>query len=88
VIRIPGKALGRDYDYVVTLPFGYADNPGRRYPVLMYTDVPQSLELIAGMHRRLRAGGRGLEDAILVGLAMRWATRARREIESLCRSSL
>lgn len=68
VIRIPAKALGRDYDYVVTLPFGYAANPERRYPVLMYTDVPQSVNLITGMHRRLRAGGRGLEDAILVGL--------------------
>lgn len=68
VFRLPAKALGRDYEYVVTLPFGYADNPDRRYPVLMYTDTPQSVNLITGMHRRLRAGGRGLEDAILVGL--------------------
>ncbi len=68
VVRIPAKALGRDYDYVVTLPFGYAANPDRKYPVLMYTDVPQSINLITGMHRRLRAGGRGLEDAIIVGL--------------------
>jgi hypothetical protein len=68
VVRIPARALGRDYDYVVTLPFGYADSPDRRYPVLYYTDTPQSLNLITGMHRRLRAGGRGLEDAILVGL--------------------
>ena len=68
VIRIPAKALGRDYDYVVTLPFSYAGNPDRRYPVLMYTDTPQSVNLITGMHRRLRSGERGLEDAILVGL--------------------
>lgn len=68
VIRIPARALGRDYEYVVTLPFGYADNPDRRYPVLMYTDTPQSVNLITGMHRRLRSGERGLEDAILVGL--------------------
>ncbi len=68
VIRIPAKALGRDYEYVVTLPFGYAANPERRYPVLMYTDTPQSINLITGMHRRLRSGERGLQDAIIVGL--------------------
>ncbi len=68
VIRIPAKALGREYDYVVTLPFGYAANPDRKYPVLMYTDTPQSVNLITGMHRRLRSGERGLEDAIIVGL--------------------
>ncbi len=68
VLRIPAKALGREYEYVVVLPAGYAANPDRRYPVLMYTDMPQSTGLITGMHRRLRAGGRGLEDAIIVGL--------------------
>lgn len=68
VIRIPAKALGREYDYVVTLPPGYAQNPDRKYPVLMYTDVPQSVNLITGMHRRLRSGERGLQDAIIVGL--------------------
>ncbi len=68
VIRIPAKTLGRDYEYVVTLPFGYTSDPARKYPVLMYTDVPQSVNLITGMHRRLRSGERGLQDAILVGL--------------------
>lgn len=68
VIRIPAKALGRDYEYVITLPFGYDSSPERQYPVLMYTDVPQSVNLITGMHRRLRSGERGLQDAIIVGL--------------------
>ncbi|WP_199554036.1 alpha/beta hydrolase [Sandaracinobacteroides hominis] len=68
VWRIPAKALGREYEYVVNLPLGYASNPERRYPVLMYTDAPQSIALINGMHRRLRASERGLQDAIIVGL--------------------
>lgn len=68
VIRIPAPALGRDYEYVVTLPFGYDASPDRKYPVLMYTDAPQSINLITGMHRRLRSGERGLQDAIIVGL--------------------
>ena len=37
VIRIPAKALGRDYEYVVTLPFGYDASPDRQYPCLLYT---------------------------------------------------
>lgn len=68
VHRIRAAKLARDYRLIVTLPFGYADNPERRYPVLFYTDAPQSIQLIAGMHRRLRSGERGLQDAILVGL--------------------
>jgi hypothetical protein len=68
VHRIEAKALGRAYDVVVWLPPSYAHDPGRRYPVLFTTDMPQSLPLILGLHRRLRASERGLEDAIIVGL--------------------
>ena len=68
-IRIESPSLGRAYEMLVTLPFGYAANPERRYPVLYYTDAPQSVALLAGMARRLRDGGMGLEDAILVGLS-------------------
>ncbi len=68
VHRIPAKASGRAYDVVVSLPFSYTRSPERRYPVLYFTDMPQSIALILGMHRRLRAGERGLEDAIIVGL--------------------
>lgn len=68
VHRIEAKALGRAYDIVVWLPPSYATAPERRYPVLFTTDMPQSLPLILGLHRRLRASERGLEDAIIVGL--------------------
>ncbi len=68
VIRIPAPALGRSYDYAITLPPGYRTNAARRYPVLMYTDMPQSIALLVGMQQRLRADEAGLEDAILVGL--------------------
>jgi predicted alpha/beta superfamily hydrolase len=68
VHRIEAKALGRAYDIVVWLPPSYAYSPDRRYPVLFTTDMPQSLPLILGLHRRLRASERGMEDAIIVGL--------------------
>lgn len=68
VHRIDAQALGRAYDVVVWLPPSYASSPERRYPVLFTTDMPQSLPLLIGLHRRLRASERGLEDAIIVGL--------------------
>jgi predicted alpha/beta superfamily hydrolase len=68
VHRIEAKALGRAYDVVVWLPPSYAASPDRKYPVLFTTDMPQSLPLIIGLHRRLRASERGMEDAIIVGL--------------------
>ncbi len=68
-LQIESPSLGRSYEFLVTLPPGYAANPDRRYPVLYYTDAPQSVALLAGMVRRLRDGGQGLEDAILVGLS-------------------
>lgn len=61
-------SLGRDYRVSVTLPFGYGDDPARRYPVLFVTDAPQSIPFVTGLHRRLRGGGRAMEDAIIVGL--------------------
>lgn len=67
-VRIMAPRLEREYTYMVTLPLGYAANPDRRYPVLYYTDAPQSIALIAGMYRRMRDAGMGLQDAILVGL--------------------
>ncbi|MFN7398491.1 MAG: alpha/beta hydrolase [Sandaracinobacter sp.] len=68
VHRIEAKALGRAYDIAVWLPPSYAYAPDRKYPVLFTTDMPQSLPLILGLHRRLRASEQGLEDAIIVGL--------------------
>jgi uncharacterized protein len=52
----------------VFLPPGYAANPDRRYAVLFTTDAPQSMLQARGFLQRLRAGGRGMEDAIIVGL--------------------
>jgi predicted alpha/beta superfamily hydrolase len=68
VHRIRAEQLGRDYDLFVFLPPGYAANPERRYPVLFTTDAPQSMLQARGFLQRLRAGGRGMEDAIIVGL--------------------
>ena len=66
--RFHSASLNRDYDISVTLPFGYAADPNRTYPVLFVTDTPQSIPFVTGLHRRLRGGGRALDDAIIVGL--------------------
>ncbi len=68
VHRIRAEKLGRDYELIVLLPPGYASNPDRRYPVLFTTDAPQSILLMRGLQTRLRAGERGMADAIIVGL--------------------
>ena len=68
IYRFHSPSLGRDYDISVTLPFGYETDPNRKYPVLFVTDVPQSIPYVTGLHRRLRGGGRMMDDAIIVGL--------------------
>jgi hypothetical protein len=68
VHRIRAEKLGRDYELLVFLPAGYAASQDRRYPVIFTTDAPQSVLLLRGLQQRLRAGGRGMEDAIIVGL--------------------
>jgi len=68
VHRVKAAQLGREYDVVVWLPPGYHSSPDRQYPVLFTTDMPQSLPLMVGLHRRLRASERGMADAIIVGL--------------------
>lgn len=68
VHRIQASQLGREYEVVVWLPPSYHRSPQRHYPVLFTTDMPQSLPLITGLHRRLRAGEAGMADAIIVGL--------------------
>lgn len=65
---IDAPALGRRYQLLVTLPPGYGRQPDRLYPALFYTDAPQSIALLTGLQRRLRGSGRGLADAIFIGL--------------------
>ena len=68
VLGIHSERLGRDYELYVWLPPSYATSPDRRYPVIFTTDAPQSFPLMTGLHRRLRASERGMQDAIIVGL--------------------
>ena len=68
VLGIHSERLGRDYELYVWLPPSYASSPDRRYPVIFTTDAPQSFPLMTGLHRRLRASERGMQDAIIVGL--------------------
>ncbi|CAD0310254.1 alpha/beta hydrolase-fold protein [Xanthomonas sp. WHRI 8391] len=66
---VPDPASGRNYQVFVALPRGYADNPGRRYPVLYATDGDYAFPVVRQIARRLNGEGPAIEDFILVGLS-------------------
>ena len=66
---LASTALGRSYRVIVGLPRGYADSPGRRYPVLFITDTNYAFPVVRSIGRMVGDGGTGLEDFILVGLS-------------------
>lgn len=67
IIRLPAPALGRAYDFYITLPPGYEAAPARQYPAIFHTDAPRHIALLAGLTAPL-ADGDHLQEAILVGL--------------------
>lgn len=69
VWSVRDPASGRDYEVFVSLPESYAASPDRRYPVLFVTDADYAFPVIRSITRRVRDGGEGLEDYILVGLS-------------------
>lgn len=69
VHRIDSPGLGRAYELYVSLPPGYAADPGRRYPVLYVTDAAYAFPVVRAIASRIRNGGRDVEDFILVGLS-------------------
>jgi len=69
VWNVPDPVSGRDYQVFVALPRSYADDPGRRYPVLYVTDADYSFPLVRQIARRLNGEGPAIDDFILVGLS-------------------
>jgi uncharacterized protein len=60
---------GRRYQVFVALPKSYAEDAGRRYPVLYVTDAEYAFPIIRQISRRLNVGGARLQEFILVGLS-------------------
>ncbi len=69
VWNVPDPVSGRDYQVFVALPRSYADDPGRRYPVLYVTDADYAFPLVRQIARRLNGEGPAVDDFILVGLS-------------------
>ncbi|XEA90447.1 alpha/beta hydrolase [Xanthomonas sp. DAR 80977] len=69
VWNVPDPVSGRDYQVFVALPRSYADDPGRRYPVLYVTDADYSFPLVRQIARRLNGEGPAIDDFVLVGLS-------------------
>jgi len=64
LLRDPSS--GRDYEIAVSLPQPY--DATRLYPVLVVADADYAFPLVRSIARRVRNGGRNLDDFILVGL--------------------
>ena len=68
VHQVPNTATGRKYEVWVDLPTSYSRND-RSYPVVFTTDADYGFPLIRSVRRRISAGGRNVEDFVLVGLS-------------------
>jgi predicted alpha/beta superfamily hydrolase len=69
VWNVPDPVSGRDYQVFVALPRSYADDPGRRYPVLYVTDADYAFPLVRQIARRLNGEGPAIDEFVLVGLS-------------------
>ncbi len=67
VHSLQAKDLKRAYRIMVSLPTAYQTS-GKRYPVVFVTDANYAFPVARSLAKRVGAGGRGIEDFILVGL--------------------
>jgi uncharacterized protein len=68
VHSVPSKILPREYEIFVSLPDSYATSK-QRYPVLFTTDANYAFPVIRSINRRVGAGGKNLQEFILVALS-------------------
>lgn len=66
---LPDPVSGRDYKIYVSLPAGYADEPGKTYPLLVLADGGRAFENLACDVKSLATGGAIGEEPIVVGLS-------------------
>lgn len=63
VVPIKDTKTERNYELYIELPEDYAENTGKKYPVLYYTDAVWHREMLSGATEYM------LEDIILVGIS-------------------
>lgn len=68
VHALPSTASHRPYQVWVDLPPSYTSS-SKKYPVVFVVDADYSFPLVRSIRNRLGAGGRNIEEFILVGLS-------------------
>lgn len=69
VRKLHADSLNRDYQIFVSLPASYASRPDHRFPVIFVADADYAFPLVRSITRRVGDQGRGLEEAVIVGLS-------------------
>lgn len=68
-VPLPDPVSGRRYEIYVSLPSGYADNPGKTYPLLVLADGGRAFPNLSCDVRELARKGAIGEEPIVVGLS-------------------
>jgi uncharacterized protein len=68
-VPLPDPVSGRRYEIFVSLPSGYADNPGKTYPLLVLADGGRAFPNLSCEVRALGLKGAIGEEPIVVGLS-------------------
>lgn len=66
---LPDSVSGRQYEIYVSLPDGYADNPGKRYPLLVLADGGRAFPNLSCDVQTLARNSAIGEEPIVVGLS-------------------
>jgi len=69
VIDFHAKANGKDYEVYVKLPESYADNPGKKYPLIVLTDGQYAFSLLSSINWRMSERNQVYEQSIIVGIS-------------------
>ncbi len=67
-VALPDPVSGRRYDIMVSLPDGFADQPERRWPLVVLADGGRAFPHLSCIGRRLAREG-AIHEAVIVGLS-------------------
>jgi hypothetical protein len=62
VIDFHAKANGKDYEIYVKLPESYANNPDKKYPLILLTDGYYAFPLLSSINWRMSERNKVLEN--------------------------
>lgn len=67
-VALPDPVSGRHYDIMVSLPDGFAEQPERRWPLVVLADGGRAFPHLSCIGRRLAREG-AIREAVIVGLS-------------------